>query len=357
MAEHLINLTIMKALYKKLPVGFAMAMATLLTFSLITSCQKEAQKVTPLNNSGTPTSNPMTIVNKTSSLASVYTASSPISYNGVSNAIITGLSISGGANCITLNNCSNIRIYSCRLANASGYGILLNNCTNITIDYNFITNVKSGVHVYQGSTIIVNNNQFLNMLGPFPDGNFIQFLGVKGGGNRINHNICEDIAYVGHPQDGISLYNSNGLPGDSIQVIDNKIRGGQVQHDSGGAAGIVLGDMGGSYQVARNNILVNPGSIGAQVQGGFHIKIDHNQVYSTSTPYTVDGISYGNYSGLSSWDVNISFNWVKYFQTSGAECDVWLDTSTASTPTGWSTNYLKANISSSILPATIITMQ
>jgi hypothetical protein len=129
-----------------------------------------------------------------------------------------------------------------------------------------------------------------------------------------------------------------------------------VQNDSGGGAGIVLGDVGGSYQVARYNIIVNGGFVGAQVQGGIHIKMDHNTVYSSSTPYSNCGICYGNYSGKASSDVNMSYNKVKYYQTSGAEMDAWWDPSTAVQPTGWSTNIVKASIDASILPTTIITM-
>ena len=346
----------MKLQNSKLKPGIATSIAMLfVASSLITSCKKDAQVTTPSTDS-TAASNSMNIVNTTNSLATTYTSSSPISYYSKSNITISGLSISGGTNCIALYNCNNVHITNCRLANASTYGIMLNNCTNITVDYNFITNVKSGVHVYQGSTIKVNSNQFLNMLGPFPNGNFVQFATVSGGGNQINNNRCEDKPWVGHPQDGISLYQSNGKWGDSIQVIGNWIRGGQVQHDSGGGAGIVLGDVGGSYQVARWNKLVNPGYVGAQVQGGSHIKMDHNTIYSSSTPYSNCGISAANYSGTSSWDINMSYNWVKYYQTSGAEWDAWVDKS-AATPAGWSKNYLKAGISATILPSTIITMQ
>jgi hypothetical protein len=347
----------MKFKNRTLRAGLAMSLATLFTASLITSCQKDAQVTTPTNEA-TTASNSMTVANTTTSLATTgYTTSSAISYSGRSNITISGLSISGGTNCITLTNCTGIHITNCRLANASNYAILLNNCKNITIDYTFMTNVKSGVHVNYGSAIKVNNNQFLNMLGPFPNGNFVQFVGVSGGGNQINSNHCEDIAWVGHPQDGLSVYKSNGLPGDSIQVIGNWIRGGQVQNDSGGGAGIVLGDVGGSYQVARNNTIVNGGFVGAQVQGGFGIKMDHNTIYSSSTPYSNCGLCYGNYSGAASYNVNMSYNKIRFYKSNGAEQDEWVDTKTASTPAGWSTNIQKASISATILPTTIITMK
>ena len=153
------------------------------------------------------------------------------------------------------------------------------------------------------------------MNGPFPLGNFVQFNNVSGGGNQINTNKCEDITGVAkHPQDGLSVYKSDGVQGDSIQVIGNWIRGGQVLNDSGGAAGIVLGDVGGSYQVARNNILVNPGYVDIQPQGETHIKIDHNTIYSSSAAMSRVGLSGGNYSGTPSTDVTVSYNKVKFLR-------------------------------------------
>jgi len=290
----------------------------------------------------------------------VYKASAPISLSNQSNITISGDSINvgnGGTVGIKLTNCTNVHITKCKVMNSTNDGIQLNNCTNVTIDTCFITNVRAGVNAMYSTTVKVNNNQFLNMNGPFPSGNFVQFNNVNGGGCQINYNKCEDVVGVAqHPQDGLSVYQSNGLPGDSIMVIGNYIRGGQVLHDSGGAAGIVLGDVGGSYQVARYNILVNPGSVGAQVQGGSHIKMDHNTIYSSPTTYSVVGIAYGNYSGASSSDVTMSYNSIRYYQTSGAELDEWWDASTATQPQGWTTNILQANISASILPSVIITL-
>ena len=329
--------------------------AALLSAAL-TSCQKD-EMAAPVSKSSVA-SNSMNVVNTTSSLATTYIASGAVSYTGKSNFTISGLSITGGTNCIVLNNCSNVVVRDNRLANAAKYEIYITgNCKNINIYRNFITGGVSGVHVENSSTIKVNGNQFLNMNGPFPGGNYVQFVNVSGGGCQIDNNHCEDIAGIGKPEDGLSVYKSNGLPGDSIQVIGNWIRGGQYYNTSGGGAAIVLGDVGGSYQVARNNIVVNGGFVGMQVQGGSHIKMDHNTIYGGVTPYSSCGLCYGNYSGVASTNVTICYNKVRYYQTSGKEMDEWWDPSTASQPAGWNTNITGANISASVLPTTIITMQ
>jgi hypothetical protein len=282
----------------------------------------------------------------------------PIALNNASNMTISGDLITGGSSiCINLQNCSNIHITKCKLQNSTLQGIRLYQCTNITIDSCFITNVEAGVDAMHSTTVKVNNNQFLNMNGPFPSGNFIQFDNVNGSGNQMNYNKCEDIAGVAqHPQDGLSVYESNGLPGDSIQVIGNWIRGGQISHDSGGATGIGLGDNGGSYQVARYNILVNPGYVGIQPQGGVHIKVDHNTIYSISTPVSLLGLANGNVSGLPSSDVYMGYNRIKWTDYNGHEDDEWFDPQSVTQPLGWATNILNASIDATILPATIITM-
>lgn len=278
--------------------------------------------------------------------------SGPIVISGQNNVIIKDYVITGGlSNCIYLRDCSNVRISKCRLKDSKKVGILLENCQNVLIDSCYISNVQTGVNVKNSVTVKVNHNYFRNMNGPFPAGCAVQFNNVSSPASQINYNRVENIAgEAEHPQDLLSVYKSNGLPGDSIQVIGNWIRGGQRTNDSGGAAGIVLGDVGGSYQVARFNVVFNGGFVGMQVQGGSHIKMDHNTIYSTPTEYSNDGLSYGNYSGRPSTDVEISYNKIKFFNKNGKEVDCWWDPKTVSKPRGWETNIQGADIDDKILP-------
>jgi len=281
-----------------------------------------------------------------------YKVNGPVVISGQNNITIKGYLITGGAsNCIYLRDCSNVHITKCKLKDSKKVGILLENCQNVLIDSCYITNVQTGVNAKNSVTVKVNSNYFRNMNGPFPAGCAVQFNNVSAPASQINYNRVENIAgEAQHPQDLLSVYKSNGMPGDSIQVIGNWIRGGQVTNDSGGAAGIVLGDVGGTYQVARFNVVINGGFVGMQVQGGSHIKMDHNTIYSTPTAYSNDGLSYGNYSGQPSTDVEISYNKVKFFNKKGDEVDCWWDPKTVAKPKGWETNILKADIDEKILP-------
>jgi len=281
-----------------------------------------------------------------------YTRSTPIDITGAHDLVISGKQISGGIrDCIRLKDCRNVHITRCLLENSDKVGILLENCTNVLIDSCFIANVQTGVNAKHSVTIKVNRNHFLNMNGPFPAGCAVQFNDVSAPASQINYNRVMNIkGEAKHPQDLLSVYKSNGLPGDSIQVIGNWIKGGQVIKDSGGAAGIVLGDVGGSYQVARNNIVINGGFVGMQVQGGSHIKMDHNTIYSSRTEYSNDGLSYGNYSDQPSEDVEISYNKVRFFDRNGKENNAWWDPKTVNKPKGWETNILGGDIDDKVLP-------
>jgi len=294
-----------------------------------------------------------------------YTTSGPITL--ASNTTISGKLIDlAGANTvgITGNGVTNVHITKCKIINNTNFGILLNGCTNITIDSCYISNVGFGVYAQSGSSQIkVNGNYFLNINGISTAflGHAVQFNGVNGGGSQINNNRVENIAGVAiHPHDMLNVYQSNGLPGDSIQVIGNWIRGGQYYFwpdANSGAAGIIMGDVGGSYQVCRNNILVNTGYSGIQCNGtGTHIKIDHNQMFSTYAPVSHQAITI-----LDANQIECSYNqtnWTNYNKLnvlySDGETQYYLGSTPSPTPVGFSTNTWKANITANILPSSLI---
>jgi parallel beta-helix repeat protein len=338
--------------------GIAWSIAVLLSASVTTSCQKDAQVTSPTTTTtAVVPSNSMAIANTTKSLATTYTSSAPVAINSKSNITISGLTINcNGGNTvgIQLQGCSNVHITNCKIYNSSTWGIRLYKCTNVTIDYCYVTNVMTGIYCQLSTLCKVNNNQLLNMNGPM--GSFIQFDNISGGGNSINYNRCEDVAGVAkHPHDGISLYQSNGIKGDSITVFGNWIRGGQIAMDGGGACGIGLGDSGGSYQVARGNILVNPGYVGIQPQGGSvlcsNIKVDHNEIYSSKTAVSLLALGGG---GLGS-NVYMGYNYVNWTDSYGRQNFTWQWYS-GTPPLATTTNVATTLVNANSLPATIITM-
>ncbi|WP_234568214.1 hypothetical protein [Rhodohalobacter sp. 614A] len=88
--------------------------------------------------------------------------------------------------------------------------------------------------------------------------------------------------------DFISIFKSEGISSDWIQVNNNRARtnGTGSGMDTNGSF-IMLGDWGGKYQEAKNNIGVNPGQVGIGAASGNHIRVEDNQMYSQ----LIDGIS------------------------------------------------------------------
>jgi parallel beta-helix repeat protein len=283
----------------------------------------------------------------------IYTRSGIVVLNGAHDLTIAGKSIAGGAApAISLSNCYNIRITRNKLYNSVGVGIHLYNCENITIDHNYFANVSTGVYaekVNKGG-IIVDRNQFLNMQGPFPRGQCIQFNEVNGPGNAIIYNRCENVLGKSNAEDAISLYKCNGTAGSPIIVKGNWIRGGGPSRSGGG---IMLGDSGGSYQTASDNILVDPGQYGIAISGGDHNAIINNSIYGRPQPFTNVGLYVAGFNGSVCTNSTVARNKVRYFNSKRNENDAWISPGTPK-PAGLETNSWGANIGPSILPHTVI---
>lgn len=341
----------------------AMFLSMLLaSISLISSCQKDVTNQPNPAVSGAVSDAPLTSLAASTNVKTKYKITGTINLYNKSNMTISYDSIAGGGTaCIQLINCNNIHVTHCRLGHSSSFGILIANCTNILVDSCYISKVATGVlavNCPQG-LIRVQYNQLQDMQGPFPQGSSIQFSGVNGHWNRIQYNKCENRSGQSHPEDIISVYKSNGVAGDPICVIGNSIKGGGP---STTGSGIILGDKGGSYQLAQNNLVVNSGSMGMQIAGGHDIQIINNKIYSAAFAWSHMGLGCGNYSGLSSYNLTESGNQINWLsgktsdQLKGSKTRVMNSSYQAGTtmPAGWNTNVLNASITASILPSPLL---
>ncbi len=275
------------------------------------------------------------------------TTVAPFSLSGKSNLVISGDNITGGKIGIQLTNCSNITITNCQFQGQTLFAIYLLGCSNITIKNNYVANVGAGIYVQLCTGgINVSSNYMLNMKGPLPHADFIQFAASNGPGNLIANNCLEDIAGQSNPEDAINLYQCNGTAASPITVTGNFIRGGGP---STTGSGITVGDQGGSYETITNNTLVNTGYVGMQVAGGTYITMSNNNIYSSAFPYSHVGLGYGNYSGAPSNNVTIANNKISWMSSLPGDLkgrpagttQVEFDKSYQSTltqPTGWTTN-------------------
>ncbi len=274
----------------------------------------------------------------------------PVVLSYRNDVTISGLQIyNTDGDCIQLINCRNIKIVKCRLGYSAGCGISLVNCENITINDCRIDSVATGVYAVDSHGISVTNITVQNVQGPLPRGQMVQFNNVSGTGNRVNYNICENIADKSKPEDAINMYKTNGTAADPVQVTGNWIRGGGPSLSGGG---IMAGDNGGSYIVVKNNILVNPGQYGIAIAGGNNIQILGNIIYSKQQQFTNVGLYIWNQYKTACALNTISGNKINWVNKAGEPADMW-DGSNCGKVAGWDDNNLHANITDSILPVNI----
>jgi len=153
--------------------------------------------------------------------------------------------------------------------------VMLSEAENIEITESHFFDVASSVRfVSSRGPLQVTENSALNS-----GRNFFQCDKCRGGGIRINRNSMEHERGIGTEplEDWINIYQSGGMDSDPIQVNFNRARG---HSDSKTGSFIMLGDSGGSHQLASGNIGVNPGQVGIGIAGGSHINVENNKMYS-----------------------------------------------------------------------------
>lgn len=311
-----------------------------------------------------------------------YIVSSIVNLANKHDMTISGLQITGGTSvCITLTNCQRMKIINCKLINSTNRGVVINGCTDIQVLNNYIGEVSDGVYAKDSKLIKVNFNQIYKIADPVKNTNSahagrgvsIQFSNVSGPGNQINYNKIDiPMAATGinpnpNTGDDINLYQSNGVSTSPIEVIGNWVRGGgtgviDVPPFASKWAGIVLGDVGGSYQKATHNIIVNTGYVGIQTQGGDNITINGNMIYGGKYHWSALGLGSSNFSGVNNKNNTIGsnlINWYGGYSAYQRQSDTaWRPKSGSITnqrPRNWDTNHPLAAIDSTILPAHFIT--
>lgn len=197
---------------------------------------------------------------------------------------------------ITLSNDSN------RVITGHTGAIALTNCKNIRIVRDTISNVRNGIVLYKCQNIHIDTCEIDTMIASYPgDRNhalqFIQSTGSVTGCTFRNDSRVDDI---------INVYNCFGTLLNKVYISGNLIIGG------GKGAGLQLGDHGGAWQTAFNNVLVNPGSVGISVGGGTSIAVIGN----TITGAGLAGIDVENYTPrLPMGGITIITNRVKWVGT------------------------------------------
>ncbi|NOY16159.1 MAG: right-handed parallel beta-helix repeat-containing protein [Gammaproteobacteria bacterium] len=259
-------------------------------------------------------------------LAASLVASGPIVIDGQQGIVISGLRISNpGGNCVVIRGGSNnIVIENSEIGPCGGKGIFITQSTNVDVRNNIIRDAdEEGVMSYESSSIAVDANVIENVQSGYEmwtttdgnlsftnnyvknvsrdqtnkdGGNIVQMVYVRGPGIRVTNNIGINILGKSDPEDLINVYKSSGTAIDPILISGNKFLGGGPSPSGGG---IILGDQGGAFQIAENNILVNPGQYGMQIAGGNNNIIRNNQIFSDARrDFTNGGIIVWRYNDV-----------------------------------------------------------
>jgi hypothetical protein len=188
------------------------------------------------------------------------------------------------------------------------------------------------------------------MQGQSHSGAFVQFVNVTGTNNNISYNKLQNVMGQSNALHAIDIVSSNGTSSSPITLDQNWIRGGGPSNSGGG---IMLGDGGGSNQVAKNNILADPGQFGLAIAGGSSISLINNTVYAKQQSFTNIGLYVWGQGGHTITNSTVSGNQINFTNSSGYVNGSWLASGEA-TPSGWSSNNWSANIGESVLPASIV---
>lgn len=150
-------------------------------------------------------------------------------------------------------------------------------------------------HSRDGATVRIVRNRARNVDGRRADGRggydgfrYAQFVQLDRGvglvDSAIAWNVIVNEPYRSRVEDVISLFASSGRDGDPIRVHDNLVHGAYPADASEDASysggGIMLGDGGGSHQVAQDNVVVATSNHGIAISGGRDNLIRGNRVVS-----------------------------------------------------------------------------
>jgi hypothetical protein len=229
----------------------------------------------------------------------------------IEDTVIENLSVSSWEDdCLSIIHGSNITVRDSAIGPCGGEAIYLSEVTGALISGNAVTETANGVLVHLSGSIVVDDNTFED-----PGRNFVQFDKVNGPGSSVSRNQGEAQLGASSTEDMISLFDSNGTPESPILVVGNRFRNGGP---SPSGSGILLGDGGGSHQIAEDNRLVNTGQVGIGVASGTDIVVSVNKVYSDAQPWSNVGVYVWNQYQSECSRITVSGNQVNWTSSSGS---------------------------------------
>lgn len=287
-----------------------------------------------------------------------YIQSSTLLYDNQNDITIEGKEFINSAlvPSIDLRNCSNVIIKNCRFETPNTVSIYAYGCTNIVIQDCTFKHSETAIRISSSSEILIEYNEALN-IGRYrrPEaeeyGQFVGLIACSGPIN-IRYNSVDNDINNSSTEDIISTYMSNGTSVDLIVVENNWIRGSGPS-ETGSA--INLTDYGGTYCVARNNIIVNPGNCGIAITGGQNNTLENNIIVSIQLPNSRTGMIVYNWTPVESGafeNIRVNDNRFNFIRSNGTVDNWWVPDMTGITE--FNNNVYDNTLSTEVLPAKIL---
>ncbi|MEX2410848.1 MAG: hypothetical protein WD607_05650 [Candidatus Paceibacterota bacterium] len=166
---------------------------------------------------------------------------------------------------------------------------------DVLVQYSYFNNVAHSIRFHKSvGPIKVLDNEALNT-----GFGFFQCNDCSGSDIKINNNSLEHTTKYGKEDlfDFINIYDSKGSNSSNrIQVNNNRARVNLVGDTASGVSqfgcAVLLGDDGGKYQEAINNIGVNPGACGIGLASGEHMYVSDNKMFSQAVQPGISNVGY-----------------------------------------------------------------
>lgn len=252
-------------------------------------------------------------------------------FTGVArNVIIQGITIKNyNQNGIHFRSGEDITINRVRVYDtASGSGekdgaFRFERVTGLQVLNNHLERVSSGIlPSYSIGPLVISGNSGVNI-----GRNFIQLDKVTGSGIEIKNNVMQrqgDFLREGADDvvDWISIFRSEGTPDSPIHISRNRAKGHGF--DTTGSF-IMLGDDGGKYQVAEENIGVNPGQVGIGIAGGENITVKNNILFSDENDFSNVAFYSADYSEPNPCSSHVISSNRSYWRSNNRQNNIWTD--------------------------------
>jgi len=254
-----------------------------------------------------------------------------VAFSGIAkNVIIQGITIKNYAhNGIHFRSGENITINRIRVYDtASGSGekngaLRFERVVGLKVLNSHFERVNSGIlPSYSEGPIVISGNSGVNI-----GRNFIQLDKVTGAGIDINNNVMERLGSTlrdgaDDVVDWISIFRSEGTPDSPIHVFRNRAKGHGF--DTTGSF-IMLGDDGGKYQLAEENVGVNPGQVGVGIAGGESITVRGNIMFSDESDFSNVAFYSADYSTPNPCVEHTITSNRSYWRSNNRQNNVWTD--------------------------------